>query len=100
MADSTWIADVEAADIEAGDELTLDTESETEGFDGEATVVAASEPNSNYWVEIESPGDNVFYVIPDTEKGAILYQGTDMTATGVLTDRREIATVLGIKQVA
>lgn len=98
MTIANWADELEAADIETGDEITLETESEIADFDGEATVVAASEPNSNYWLEIEGPGDADVFVVPDSdsEGGARLVQG-QVRATGHIANEREIATVHGIK---
>lgn len=99
MTIANWINAVEAANIEAGDKITLKTESDIEQFDGEATVVAAGEPNNSGWLEIETPGEADVYVVSDSssESGAVLVQG-HVRGTGHIANRQDLADVYGVEK--
>lgn len=96
---ANWVNEVESHEIEAGDEITLATESDHEQFDGGVTLTAAGEPDSNGWIEIENPGDGVVYVVSDSESesGATLIQASAIRATGRIVGGRDLATVHGIE---
>jgi len=102
MAEQTcsWINEVTESNIEAGDAVTLTTESGYDQFDGEAKLRAASEPTSNGWLEFENPGEGDIAAVPDSdsEAGAVLVQG-HIRSTGHIASRRDLAEVHGVKSV-
>lgn len=97
MTTQNWIDALDEVEIEAGDEITLKTESEHEKLDGEATVAAKSAPGKNHWLELEHPGDDMFMVAPSSSGGVWLIQGSAVRATGVISNRRDLAEVHGIE---
>lgn len=101
MEEQNWADDAQNADIEAGDTVTLVTESEIDDFDESAAVTAAESPDDNSWMEIESPSDAVYVVTPNTDgdHSGALYQGSSLSATGVISNKQRIAWVDGIESV-
>lgn len=98
---ANWASELEEVEIEAGDKVTFETESEVEKFDGEVTLTAAGSPNDDYWLEIEIPAEGVYLIVPDSDSdgGATFVQGSALRATGAIRNRRDVAEVHGIKEV-
>lgn len=101
MTLQTWIDDLEAHDIEAGDKVTFAIDSDNDAFDGETPLYAAAEPNDDLWLEIDAGEGQQVVIVPDNdaESGVSIVACSAIRATGILRNRQDIGEVTGIVEV-